>query len=55
MQAGSERPPGTKTLDYSTLPASVRLDETIASVDARPVPDPHAGRNLEQHEALRDD
>ena len=54
MQAGSERPE-TKPLDHSTLPASVRLDETIASVDGRPVPDPHAGRNREQHEALRDD
>ena len=35
-------------------PAS-RLDETIASVDADSVPDPAAGRNVDQHRALRDD
>lgn len=41
--------------DYRTLPPDVRLDETIASVDADAVPDPDAGRNVEQHRALRDD
>jgi hypothetical protein len=40
---------------YRTLPAGVRLDETIASVDSDPVPDPAAGRNVDQHRALRDD
>lgn len=41
--------------DYRTLPPGVRLDETIASVDPGPVPDPEAGRNLDQHRALRDE
>lgn len=41
--------------DYRTLPPSVQLDDTIASVDADPVPDPAAGRNVDQHRALRDD
>lgn len=41
--------------DYRTLPPDVRLDETVASVDASPVPDPDAGRNVDQHRALRDD
>jgi hypothetical protein len=41
--------------DYRTLPPQVRLDETVATVDADPVPDPSAGRNISQHEALRDD
>jgi hypothetical protein len=43
------------TKDFSSLPPNVRLDETIASVDAEPVPDPQAGRNVDQHRALRDD
>jgi hypothetical protein len=38
-----------------TLPPVVRLDETIASVDVDSVPDPAAGRNVDQHRALRDD
>ncbi len=41
--------------DYRRLPPSVRLDDTIASVDADPVPDPQEGRNVDQHRALRDD
>jgi len=41
--------------DYRTLPPGVRLDETIATVDADSVPDPAAGRNVDQHRALRDD
>ncbi len=41
--------------DYRSLPRDVRLDETLASVDADPVPDPAAGRNVDQHRALRDD
>jgi hypothetical protein len=40
---------------YRILPPGVRLDETIASVDADPVADPAAGRNVDQHRALRDD
>jgi hypothetical protein len=41
--------------DSRTLPPVVRLDETIASVEADSVPDPAAGRNVDQHRALRDD
>lgn len=41
--------------DYRTLPRSVRLAETVTSLDADPIPDPQAGRNLDQHRALRDD
>ena len=55
-----ERPddhPGSEKLmpDYRTLPPGMRLDETIASVDVDSVPDPAAGRNVDQHRALRDD
>ena len=31
--------------DFRRLPPAVRLDETIASVDPDPVPEPEAGRN----------
>jgi hypothetical protein len=56
MQADDNRPSRTKvTKDYSNLPPNVRLDEAIVSVDAEPVPDPQAGRNVDQHRALRDD
>ena len=48
---GGEKP----VPDYQTLPPRVALDETIGSVDADPVPDPAAGRNIDQHRALRDD
>lgn len=41
--------------DYRTLPPAVSLDETIASVDPDAAPDPNAGRNVDQHQALRDD
>jgi hypothetical protein len=33
----------------------VRLDETTATADVDPVPDPTAGRNVDQYRALRDD
>ena len=48
---GSEEPGP----DYRALPPGVRLDETITSIDADPVPDPAAGRNVDQHRALRDE
>ena len=41
--------------DYSTLPEPVRLEDTVAEHDAVAVGDPDAVRNLDQHEALRDD
>jgi hypothetical protein len=49
--------PGAAQLvqDYRNLPLVARLDETIASVDPDPVPDPEAGRNVDQHRALRFD
>ena len=56
MQADDNRTSGAKVVkDYSSLPPNVRLDETIASVDAEPFPDPQEGRNVDQHRALRDD
>jgi hypothetical protein len=54
MQADDQRVEKTGG-DYSALPPTVRLDETITSVDAAPLPDPHAGRNMDQHRALCDD
>ncbi|UDY22702.1 hypothetical protein [Nocardioides sp. Kera G14] len=41
--------------DYTRLPEGVRLDETIETVDPQSPPDSHAGRNADQHRALRDD
>jgi hypothetical protein len=41
--------------DYRTLPPGVSLDDTIASVDPDPAPDPYAGRNVDLHRALQDD
>lgn len=56
MEASQERRGSDRPVpDYRTLPPGVRLDETIASVDADSHPDPAAGRNLDQHRALRDD
>jgi hypothetical protein len=56
MQSADNRPTGAAvTKDYSSLPSTVGPDETVTSVDAEPVPDPQAGRNVDQHRALRDD
>ncbi len=56
MQAEDTHPGGTKVIkDYRSLPPGVRLDDTIASVDADPLPDPRAGRNVDLLLALRDD
>ncbi len=41
--------------DYRSLPPQVRLEDTIASVEPDPAPDPDAVRNIDQHRALRDD
>jgi hypothetical protein len=46
---------GGRAQDYRRLPPAVRLADTIASVEVNPVPDPDAGRNVDQHRALRDD
>ncbi len=40
---------------YRSLPPQVRLEDTIAGVDPDTRPDPEAGRNLDQHRALRDE
>ncbi|WP_207084659.1 hypothetical protein [Nocardioides sp. S5] len=40
---------------FSTLPASVGVEDTIASVDTSHSPDPDDVRNVDQHRALRDD
>ncbi len=39
--------------DYRHLPEPVRLEDTVAEVDVRPVPDPEAGQNPEQNFMLR--
>jgi len=52
MTADKRARPST---DYRSLPPEVRLDEVVATVDPEPVADPHAGRNVDQHRALRDD
>lgn len=51
----ASRDRGKPERDYRALPPSVRLDETIVTVDTDSLPDPDAGRNVEQHRALRDD
>lgn len=45
----------TDNRDWTTLPPDLPLAETVAGPDVRAVPDPEAGRNRAQHEALRDD
>lgn len=56
MDAGSDRTtPPRASKDYRSLPPQVRLDETVASVDPDPVPDPQAGQNVDQRRALHDD
>lgn len=55
MEAADDRAGRNPAQDYRRLPPAVRLDETIATVDADPVPDPDEVRNLDQHRALRDD
>ncbi|WP_374455587.1 hypothetical protein [Nocardioides sp.] len=43
------------TRDFSTLPEPVRLEETVAEVEADRPHDPEGDRNGDQHRALRDD
>ncbi len=38
---------------YATLPDPVRLEDTIAEVDVRPVPDPDGGINPETAFVIR--
>jgi hypothetical protein len=39
--------------DYQRLPDAIRLEDTIAEVDTRPVPDPDGGLNPETIFVLR--
>lgn len=39
--------------DYRHLPEPVRLEDTVAEVDTRPVPDPDGGINPESLFAVR--
>ena len=55
MGAGENPQDQQSERDFKTLPRQVQLDDAVATVDADPVPDPTAGRNIEQHAALRDD
>lgn len=38
---------------FAQLPESVKLEDTIAEVDVRPVPDIEAGQNTDQRIALQ--
>ncbi|MBO9521203.1 MAG: hypothetical protein J7518_06675 [Nocardioidaceae bacterium] len=42
-----------KPEDYTKLPEPVKLEDTVAEHDVRPVPDPEAGRNTEQDFAVK--
>jgi hypothetical protein len=39
--------------DYRHLPAPVRVEDTLATTDAEPVPDPEAGRDTDRDFLLR--
>ena len=54
MTADAERSRSEPAQRFRTLPPSVGLDETIATVDPDAAPDPDGGRNVEQDRALRD-
>lgn len=54
MNADDDRPSRSAS-DYTHLPPRVRLEDAIATVDVEPLPDPQGGRNVDQHQALRDD
>lgn len=47
------QPDATGPAKYRSLPASVRLEDTIAEVEVRPVPDPEGGINPETGFLLR--
>lgn len=44
---------GTDPDRFNRLPAPIRLSETLALVDERPVPDPNGGRDPERDFFLR--
>ena len=39
--------------DYRTLPPQVRLEDVVAEVETRPVPDPEGGTNPETMFVIR--
>lgn len=40
---------------FTSLPAGVRAEDTVASVDTSHAPEPDDVRNVDQHSALRED
>ena len=38
---------------FTRLPAPVRLEDTVAEVDVRPVPDPEGGRDTDRDFLIR--
>ena len=38
---------------FRRLPGPVRLEDTVAEVDVRPVPDPEGGRNTDRDFLIR--
>ena len=55
MTTARDDEPDRRQGAFTRLPESPRLEDTVASIDPDDVPDPHAGRNVDQHRALRDD
>jgi hypothetical protein len=45
--------PGTAARQFTELPARVRLEDTVATHDVRPVPDPEAGRDTDRDFLIR--
>lgn len=48
-------PDDTRESRFTTLPAGVRPEDTVAGVDTGHSPEPDDVRNVDQHAALRDD
>ncbi|WP_164519535.1 hypothetical protein [Nocardioides ferulae] len=40
---------------FTALPTGPRVEQTVATVDPEDLPDPFAGRNVDQHAALNDE
>ena len=51
--ADEQREPRPGAPDYTHLPEPVRLEDTIAEHEVRPVPDPDGGTDPEQRFVLR--
>jgi hypothetical protein len=48
-------PESSRDTRFTTLPAGVRAEDTVAGVDTTRAPDAEDVRNVDQHAALRDD